>query len=83
MWREQHQCNGDKLPQLKSLTNYHADEDQETFGFWLKVQAPPPNSMAWYIPWYPESEDSLGINTFLVERNEESEHFLVFFGRGA
>ena len=78
MRREQHQCNGDKLQQLKSLTNYHADEDRETVGFWLKVQAPPPKSMAWYIPQYRETEDSLGINTFLVESNEESKHFLIF-----
>ena len=63
------------MQQLKSLSNYHASEVRETFGVWLKVQAPLPKSMTWYIPQYPESEDPLGINTFLVKSNEESEHF--------
>ena len=72
---EQNQCNGDNMQQLKSLSNYHASEVRETFGVWLKVQAALPKSMAWHIPQYPESEDPLGINAFLVKSNAGSQRF--------
>ena len=54
---EPHQNMLDKVRFMKFLLNLHAGEVRETYGFWLLVNSSLPESDAWYISQYPESQE--------------------------
>ena len=67
--------DAEKKEWMKSLLNLHAGEVRETYGEWKMVPAPLPESWAWYNSQYPEIDDHLAINSFLMRCSEESKHY--------